>query len=69
MLFWVQCGILEPCQSLYIKGGGFVDARDYSKVTGGIVIWGESSRRDRYMRRRSRMSSVEDVVMVVKQRH
>ena len=68
VLFGLQCGILKPWQSLYIKGGGFVDARGDSNVIGGITMWGERRGRDHYMRRRSRTMSVEDVGMVVKLR-
>ena len=54
ILFRGRCGILEPLHRLYIEGGQFVDARGNLKVVGGIAMWGESRRRDRYMKRRAR---------------
>ena len=58
ILFEVQC-ILEPCQSIYIKGDGFVDARGDSKVVGGIAIWSKSRKRDRYVRRKAHTTAVK----------
>ena len=58
VLFGVECGVLEPYQSLYIEGGMYVGTRGDSKVVGGIAMWSENRRKDCYVKRRAQATGI-----------
>ena len=38
VLFGVSCSIFEPCQSHYIEGGRYVDAKGDLEIVGAITM-------------------------------